>query len=98
MKIFGRQDPTDDMRWKGFLENMRRVLRLERFLLAGSTWFINRDGVQQEDKWHLMPFCDKDWKVYERRVGGKSWLLEKFVVEGGKWPMTAEDDDALPTF
>jgi len=100
MRIFGRQDPdpNGEMRWKGFLQEMRKILKLERFLLAGSTWFICGDGVTYDDRWHLIPFCDRDWRVYEKQVGGKSWLLERFVVGGGEWPMTAEDVDKLPPF
>jgi len=83
----------DSIQWKEFLTLLRDTMHLERFQLAYSIWYPGGDDEHQQ-AWHLQPHCYPDWRVVPRVKRNKSWLLEKFVVEGGYWPMTDEDDGA----
>lgn len=92
LQLLGMKITSGPMRWKEFLTRLKGTLELERFQLAHSIWFS--EGGEQKEVWHLQPHCDDKWRLYPRGRGNKSFLLEKFMLEDGEWPMAAEDDGA----
>ncbi len=79
--------------WQEFLEEMRDKFgsTLEKFQLAG----ILRRAEAGGTTWLLSPIYKEDWTelVYSvYRNSGRTKDVEKFVLRGGPFPMTDEDD------
>jgi hypothetical protein len=79
--------------WKQFLEEVRDKFgsMLEKFQLAN----IIRASEGGGETWMLLPIYNSDWTDYvysKYRNKIKTKDIESFVLRGGEWPMTSEDD------
>jgi hypothetical protein len=82
--------------WKEFLEEIKNKfgVLLEKFQLAN----IVRASVGGGETWMLLPIYNSDWTNYVYsspsafRHQNKTKEVESFVLRGGDWPMTSEDD------
>jgi len=79
--------------WRQFLQEIRDKFgsTLEKFQLAG----VLKSAEVGGETWLLSPIYEADWTKPVQPVfrnSGRSKEVEDFVLRGGPWPMTDEDD------